>query len=700
MATLEKIRNRMGLLVAIFIGLALLLFVVGDFLNQGRSLFTNAQYEIAKVAGKSIPYTEFDQRVNSFVEINKIQTGQTSLDENTIDQIRDVSWDYMIEEFIMSDEYKKLGVAVTGDELMDMIQGENPHPIIRQVFSDPQTGMLNRSFMFDFIQRTLQEESSERKTFWLYIENEIYRQRRLAKFNNLIRKGLYVTSLQSKRKAEESLKTMDIDFIVQRFALVSDSLIKISAKEMKEYYENHLENYRQEESRDIKFVTFEVIPSEGDFASAESWINSIKPEFEATEETKQFVNLQSDVPYDNRNYTKDELPEIIADFMFNASVGDVYGPYFENNAYKLAKLAKVEYLPDSVNARHILLQATQENSAQVIQFADSLKELIEKGADFVELARQYSADGSAKEGGDLGWFKEGEMVKSFSDSCFYGKPGDVKLVGSQFGLHIIEILAQSKDVKKVQVGYLVRNVEPSTETDQGYFVQASEFAGLNNTYEKFNQAIEFQNLIPRRAPGLKPLDKEITGLESPRLLVKWAYDADEHDVSNVMKFGNKYVVALVEDVKEKGYAVIEDVTAEIQLELTKQKKAEQLIEKINAKSGGLKDLQALASSLETGVLNAASINFASRSLANYGIEPRIPAAAFALETDEISKPIVGDNGVYVISVTSVNKPENMELLAEREKLTYERSYASQANYVSFEAMKKRAEVVDNRAKFF
>ena len=177
----------------------------------------------------------------------------------------------------------------------------------------------------------------------------------------------------------------------------------------------------------------------------------------------------------------------------------------------------------------------------------------------------------ALEGGDLGWFKEGEMVKSFSDSCFYGKVGDIKLVGSQFGLHIIEILAQSKDVKKVQVGYMIRNVEPSAETDQKFYTQASEFAGINNTFEKFNQAMKSQNLFPRTVPGLKPLDKEITGLESPRLLVKWAYGADAHDVSNVMKFGNKYVVVMVEDVKEKGYAGVEDVKIEIQLELTKQK---------------------------------------------------------------------------------------------------------------------------------
>ena len=201
-------------------------------------------------------------------------------------------------------------------------------------------------------------------------------------------------------------------------------------------------------------------------------------------------------------------------------------------------------------------------------------------------------------------------------------------------------------------------------------------------------------------PGLKPLDKEITGLESPRLLVKWAYSADAHDVSNVMKFGNKYVVVMVEDVKEKGYASVENVKIEIQLELTKEKKAEKLIENINAILATSKTLETLASKLETEISSTASINFLSRSLTNIGIESKIPAAAFVLETDEISDPIIGNNGVYVITVTSANNPEIMDFKIEREKITYERSYASQANYASFEALKKKAEVVDNRADFF
>ncbi len=702
MATLEKIRNKAGLLVAIIIGLALLLFVVGDMLNSGKSLFTNSQYEIAKIAGKSISLTDFQKRIENLVEITKIQSGRTDLDEELMTNIQNASWDNMIEEIVMSGEFDKLGLNVTGDELMDMIQGENPHPIIRQLFSDPQTGVLNRSVLYNFLQRVVQEEDSEQKTFWLYLEDEIYRQRKLAKFNTLVKQGLYVTSLQAERKARESGKAVDIDYIVQRFTSVPDSAIEVSDKDIKAYYKSNLYKYEQDESRDLKYVYFEVLPSEEDYKVAEDWINNIKPEFEQLDvkDIRQFINFQSSTPYNDRNYSYGELESGLNNFMFSAKEGDVYGPYFENETYKLAKLAKIEYLPDSVKARHILLQVTQQNYAQMQNLADSLKNLIEKGVDFGMLARTNSVDGSAQEGGDLGWFKEGQMVKPFSDSCFYAHVGDVKIVPTQYGLHIIEIMAQSKDVKKVKVGILERKVEPSDETDQYYYSKASEFAGINNTYEKFNKAIETENLVPRFAPGLTPLEKDIQGLESPRELVKWAYNADEHDVSDVMKFGNKYVVATIDKVREKGYAPLNDVHAQIEVEVQKEKKAGQMSSAIDKKRSGKKNLGELATDMSVNVESAAGIRFTSKNLPELGVEPAVVATAYALEENKLSQPVEGNNGIYVIEVTSINEPANPELIAEREKIMLSRSYASKANYEAYDALKKMANITDNRFKFY
>lgn len=699
MATLEKIRNRAGLLVAIIIGLALLLFVVGDMLNSSQSLFTNSKFEIAKVAGKSISYDDFNRRVENLIEINKIQTGGTSVTEEMADNIRNSTWNLMIEEYIMTDEYDKLGLSVTGDELMDMIQGENPHPIIKQLFSNPQTGVYDKTAVYRFLQQVLQEEQSERKTIWLFYENEIYRQRKLSKYLNLLSKGIYVNNIQAKNRAMESGKTYDFEYLVQRFTSISDSSITVSDKEIEEYYKNNKYKYQQEESRDLRYVTFEVLPSDADYKAAEEWINNAKAEFEK-EETKQFVNFQSDVPYDDMNYKDGELPEAINNFMFQSEEGSVFGPYFEDGAYKLSKLAEINYLPDSVHAQHILLQVTQENYMQQLQLADSLKKLAENGEDFAALARVNSSDGSAQEGGDLGWFKEGQMVKPFGDSAFYGNKGDIKMVRTQFGIHILKILDQAKDVKKVQVGTLVKKVEPSNVTDQLYYSKASEFSGLNNTYEKFNKAVAAQNLNVLFAQGVKPLDKAVLDLQNARELVKWAYESDEHEVSDVKKIGNKYIVAVLENVKEEGYTDLEDIREEIKIEVRKEKKAAQISIQIADKLKNNSSLNNLASSLETQVQSTAAVRFSNSSVTGLGFEPKVVAAGYALEENKLSQPITGDNGVYVISNTSVSEPSDVDVLKVREKMMMDRNYDRRVNYFAVEALKDRSEITDNRVKFF
>ena len=702
MATLEKIRNRAGLLVSIIIGMALLAFVLGDLFKSGQSLFTNSQYEIANIAGKSIPFKEFQKDVEDLTEITKIQYQKSSLDPSTLDNIRNQVWQRMVQDYVMKSQYKKLGLAVSGDELFDLIQGRNPHPIIKQLFTNPETGVLNRSALLNFLRQVEQEGAdSQQKTYWLFIENEILSEREMTKYDNLIKKGLYVTKIDKERKFSETHTQADFNYIVQYFNSVSDSAVTVDESDLKKYYEEHKNEYKQEKSRDIKYVTFEVIPSEKDNQAAKKWIDDIKPDFEKVSDVKQFVNLNSDVPYNDQNFKDGELPELLNKEMFDAKVGFVYGPYFENNAYKLAKLAEINYLPDSVKARHILLQANQNNVRQVYAMADSLKNLIEHGADFAKLAKEYSVDATARNGGDLGWFHEGAMVKSFSDSCFYGKVGDVKIVPSQYGIHVVQILKQSKPVKKVQVGILVRNVVPSDVTDQVYYSKASEFAGVNNTYEKFNNAVKKENLVVHDANNLHPMDKTINGLESPRELVKWAFNADLHDVSKVFKFDEKYVVATVVDVRKKGFASFDEKKAEIQVAVLKEKKAQKITDGLKAILSGVTSIDALADKLQTSVNTALGVRFDSRTVGDAGIEPDIAAASVNVLPNKLSTPVEGNSGIFVLDVTKLDKPTpptGYNYMLETSIL--EKNYAARANYEPFQALKDMADIDDNRAKFY
>jgi peptidyl-prolyl cis-trans isomerase D len=704
MAILEKLRVKAGLLIATLIGLSLLAFVLSDLLDSGGSLFTRSKFEIAEVSGKSIPYTEFENQVKEFEQIQKLQSGQASLDEETMDQIRSMTWENMLQDLLLEKQYNKVGIDVPQEELTDLIMGENPHPAIAQLFTNPRTGVFNRAGFNAFMQRIQNEdELSDEKTYYLFLESEIFRQRKNIKYLNLIRKGLYASKLEIARQQKETTQTIDFDYIVQNFSTVSDSSIRVTENDIKKYYQENINRYKQKESRDIRYVYYEVVPSEDDLKAAEKWINDICPEYEKATDVKEFVNMESDVPFDEKNYNEGELSDTLNEIMFKGKIGTMYGPYFENNAFKISRLAAINYLPDSVRARHILMQATQNNVKTIFRTADSLVNLIKGGADFTLLAMRYSVDGSAQTGGDLGWFREGEMVKSFSDSCFLGKKGDIKIVPSQYGLHIVEILDQSKPVKQIQVGTLVKNVTPSEETDHNYYVKANEFAGINNTYEKFNKAIENQKLTDnvKVALNLAPMDKKVNDLENARPLVNWVYKAEDKDVSTVFKFGNKYVVAAVDKVRNEGYVPLEDIRADIENKVKELKKSEIIIANIKSKIENVKTIEELGKNLGLQVQPLSGLHFTSSTLGNSGIEPNVIAAAFVLDKGKISEPIKGENGIYVISVNNITPPaseDNTKINMARNYI--ERNYGARTNYYAYEALKELAKIRDNRREFY
>jgi peptidyl-prolyl cis-trans isomerase D len=700
MATLERIRNRAGLLVAVIIGMAIFAFVLQDLLTGGRTAFKRTRLTFAEIDGKSLQYDDYASRVDKLSEYYQLRIGKSSLDEQTMESIREQTWQDMVREYVTMDEYRELGISVSTDELMDMVQGRNPHPIITSLFSDPQTGILNRTFLVQFIRTMNEDPSGAQKTIWLYLENEILRDREFSKFNNLIQKGLFVTDLEADNNAIETGKRTDISYVMRRFSSVPDTSVKVAENDVQKYYRNHEKDYLQEASRDVEYLVFEVKPSEQDDQAAQDWINRMKGEFEIVDDPIALVGMESDTPFDDMNYTNGSLPETINDFMFSSEVGAIYGPYEDESSYRLARLVKINYLPDSLRARHILLQPDASSDPKnLIKLADSLQNILNKGGNWDLLARQYGTDATATQGGDLGWFTEGAMIKPFSDTCFYDETGKVKKVQTQFGIHLVQVTARSPKVKKVKVAYLTRNIEPSSETYREVYSRAVKFAGVNDTYEKFNEAIAAQNLTKRYASDLTESQKTITGLDNPRPLIRWAFEADLHDVSSeIFEFGNKYVIAVVTGIREKGVAPLEQVRAEIELEVKKEKKADKIIAELETRLASVTDISALGTETGLPVQTANNISFSSVSLPGAGIEPRIIAAATVLPAEKLSQPIMGNNGVYVLVVTKIDESGRPDLAGIRMRMTTQRE--SQANFEAYNALRDAANIKDNRAKFF
>ena len=701
MATLEKIRNQ-GTLLLIVVGLALLAFILGDFFMSGDSFLGRNQYEIAQIKGKSIPFQEYQERVDHITELNKTSSRQTSLDEQTIENIREEVWKQLVQQYLLDRSYSNLGIAISVEELSDMVQGRNIHPIIRQNFGNPQTGQVDPAAVNQFLRTMDQDPSGFQKAVWLYFEDLIIRDRQFTKYNNLISKGLFTTNFQASQSVNERAKRVDFDYIVGRYTTIDDSLVAVSNREIQDYYKKNKNNYEQQASRDVEYVVFPIVPSQEDFLVAEEWVNRIKDDFINASDPIQFTNLNSDTPFGNRFYKSGDFEnEELNQWAFTAKVGDHFGPIFDGVSYQIARLVNVAHMPDSVKARHILIGTSSQSQAQydaAKATADSLLNVIKRGGNFARLATQYSEDpGSASQGGDLGWFPEGVMVQPFNDACFNGKKGDVVLVETQFGHHIIEIQDLSRPSKKVQVAILERTVVPSTRTYQKIYQEASEFAGLNNTFEKFDVAVKEKRLSKRIASNLRELDKQVAGLENPREMIRWAYRSKENTVSPVFEFGDNFVVAALTRVREEGHAPIESVSDQIKSQLIRDKKALILEERMSNAMAKSNSIQDLSTTMGISIQSASRISFSSFSLPAAGFEPAVISKAVFANEGELAGPIKGNTGVFALQVTALNFDE-VDEMGEKRRLT--NLYQTRALREPYEAIKERANIVDKRSRFF
>jgi peptidyl-prolyl cis-trans isomerase D len=702
MATLEKLRNRAGTLVAVVIGLALLAFILGDLFGSGGSLFTKNQFEIAEISGKSIPYQHYQERIDHITELNKASRRQTSLDEQTTENIREEVWNELVQEYALGSKYKNLGITVSSEELFDMVQGRKLHPIIRQEFGNPQTGLVDPAIVVQFLKSLDADPSGLQRSIWLYLENLIIRDRLFSKYNNLVTKGMFVTDFHAARSIEERNKRVDFNFVVARYSTIDDSLVAVTSSDLKAYYKKHSHEFEQKASRDVEYVVFSILPSQDDFIMAEEWINRIKDDFINASDAVQFTNLNSDTPYRNQFLNQGQLPtEELNEWAFAAKQGEVYGPTFDGDSYLLARLVDLAFLADSVKARHILISPQGQDQVQYDAAktkADSLLKVVKSSKNFAALAVQYSNDpGSATQGGDLGWFPEGAMVQPFNDACFNGNKGDIVLVETQFGFHIIEIQDKSKPSKKVKVALLERTVVPSTRTYQKIYQEASEFAGLNNSYEKFEKAVLEKKLSKRIASNLNESDRRVAGLENPREMVRWAYKSKLHAVSPVFEFGDNFIVATLTRVREDGIASLEQVEEEVKANVIRDKKAEMLMKKFNDAMSTTKNLDDLAANLSVSIQNASRTSFSSFSLPVVGFEPSVIATAVYSEEGVLTGPIKGNSGVYALTVNAVNIEEG-DQLAERNRLL--NLYESRTLREVYEAIKGDARIKDNRTKFF
>jgi len=703
MSTLGNIRKRSTLLLLV-IGVAMLAFILGDFMQSTRS-GGGGGFFVGEVAGEEISIQIFEERMQKGIENWKNSNQNATLTQSVMSQIRNSIWDEYIKELLMNMEYEELGIDVDSEELFELFQGNNVYPEISkiEIFQDPATKQFDRARMIQYMKGLDNDQTGEAREQWLGFEEYISNLRKNDKYRLLVEQGMYVSSVEAQLYFNQGNENISFEYVPISFNHIADSLVTVSESEIEYYYEDHLSEYQQDESRNVDYVVFTVTPSTKDEEDTKNNLADLTKTFAANTDFEVFVRRNSDNTNAIFNFTKEEgILDTNATSLFASEKGTVVGPYlFSEGVYRVSKLADVQYRPDSVEARHMLIAPDEnKNLDSTNALVESIKEEIESGKDFADLAQKYSIDKtSALKGGDLGWFKEGAMVAEFNEVCFTATKGDLTIVQSQFGVHLIQVTKKSRNVKKVKIAYIDRVVEPSSETYHEYYTQAARFAGvlLNTDTTTFDDLVATENLVKRNEEKVSPSKQNISGLENSRGLIKWMRNANVGEVSEVFEFGNNYVVATLTKVNSEGDISLEDVSVEIEAKVRKQKKGKMIIDEINSET--YNTLAELASTMRSQVQQATKASFLSSQIQNLGNEPELVGLICASEKDKISQPIVGNNAVFVAKVLSKNEARTTGDFTQQQ-VQISQALKQSASVAAYNAVKENAGVVDNRNDFY
>lgn len=728
MATLERIRQRSGLLL-IVIGLAMLAFILTDLLGSGNSMLRNNANVVGEVNGSEIDIRDFNIRLDERLALIQQQNPEQAAGITRI-MLADQIWREYQEEILLGASYEDLGLAVNDLELFERIT-KNPQVRSQAGFKDQVTGKFSTAQLKQYIQtieENLNNDPQAAAAFqqWINFEQGTRDEALRNKYLYAVRKGLYMPSALAKADYNRRNELSTIQFLGLEYSSIADSTIEITDSELKSYYKNNQEDFESDNTRDIAFVNFPVSPSAKDRQDLQNELKEYLSDqvvtvrgrtdtllsFANAEDDSSYAVGRSDMKVDAAYYQKEELTAPMDSILFEQEEGFIYGPYEENGTYSLAKISDIAYVPDSVMARHILIsyqgagngRSESTRAPQAAKnLADSLLKVINADStQFSALAQQYSDDpGSGAKGGDLGWFSQGQMVAPFNKFSFYNETGDIGLVFSQFGFHIIHIQDQDGANKALQLIKIQRQIEASDATRDSIYNLASNLAAQANVKDAdFAQVAADLGYSARPAANIGAFQENILGIGQNREVVRWVHN-EETSVGAIQLFNqenNSFLVTQLTQIQPEGTLSFEMVKDRITPIVRKEKKGAILSEKLETALASESDLNALATQLGVQVKNQ-GINFATANLTGFGTEPKVIGAATSLPLNTLSEPIVGERGVYVVKVSARTDAEELSGY-ESEQVRIETEMNNLAAQQVFESIKNSAEITDNRAKFY
>ena len=705
MAAIGNIRKHSTFLV-IVIGVALAAFVLGDFAKGGGG---SRNINVGEIEGQEITIMDFNYEAEKNIEAIMQQQQKDRLTVDEIFSAKDQTWNDLVQRIIMDNEYEALGLSVTSDELFDLIQGPNPHALIKQYFADPQTKQYDRNLVVRYLQNmeTLPDDAKQQ---WIRFEKYIKDDRLRTKFNALISKGYFVPNALAKVNYNETNEKADIELVAAKYVDIQDSLFNPTDNDYSDYYNSNKERYKQKASRSVEYVVFNIIPSQKDIEDAGREMDQIAAEFKETVDVVRFVKVNSDKSIDTSWFAPGVLPVQIDSLMFNSEVGTISEPYKLNDEYHVARLMEIGNRPDSMKASHILISYVgaynaNENVAidkvQALSLADSLYNVLKKKpSKMTTLAKEFSNDPSvAQNNGDLGWFADGAMVPAFNKAVYNTKNGNFVVTETPFGFHIIEVTGKKELVKKVKVAMIDREIYASDDTYQKTFAKASKIATECTTEEEFNTMVADQGLNKREMSSIREMSNYIAGLKNPRQIVRWTYNDDTEigQVSSVFDLEDMFVVAVLTEAVDEGYPTLDNVKERIKQKVYNNLKGEYFAEKMLEYNG---DLNKIRENMTVTDKQVDQLFFSSRNLPGFTSENEVIGSLFAMKDGEVSQPIVGTSATFVVKINSITPAADIsDYSSTITKLIGEFNQKVSQN-APYNALKESLDITDSRIEFY
>ncbi len=689
MASLQTLRDKGGIIVAVVIALALIAFLLGDLLSSGSRLFGNSD-KVGEIENTTITASEYQDQLNYLTQINAISTGTESLTSQQQDALASQTWETFIRNIAFMPSLEKLGIQTTQGELQELFYGENPSAMVQNIFTNPNTGTFDPAYLANFQQNIDSDPTGGMSMFWNYVQNQVADAAAAEKFTQLIEGGSYVTGSMAKTVSKLMENSYNIEFVSQNYLSVPDSVVELRESELKAFYDQHKDMFKSNESRSLRYVLFETLPSQEDRTAANSYVAGMVEDFAVAADPMTFASSNSmETPETRYVYAQDELAGGLADFVIEGDKSKVYGPEIIGDTYTIARIADVKDIADSIELSYIALAPDQTATA------DSLVAALKKGSDFAAAAAAHSLDQSnASTGGLIGMIDPQSLPMEFTKELTSAKQGDIVYIKTPGALNIFKVGKVQGVKERTLLARIVYNVEASEATRNRTYAAANTFASnAAGSIENFNKAVSDSALIARSTMVFAN-QREIQGLPESFQIVRWAMNnAEDEIVSKVESIGDMFIVSALVGSTQAGHVPFEQVKADIQALLINKKKGEYLAAKFAKESS----LEAIATMVGDSIQTSTDLNFNKFILPQTGLEPAVAGAVCALEVGQLSKPIVGQMGVYSVRVTAKNPtPASIEI--EKARLEAEnQQYGFAAAYQAFLEM---CNIEDLRYKFF